>query len=183
MNKKNRFPMNAGISWILVIFILLCLVTFGVLSMVSAHSDHQMSEKTASHTQDYYSAANAAQEVLEQVDKALEDAMSCDLYPGQALDMLAQNSSLAKNHSLTVERGALATDTKGAQADAGTPSSLPSISFTEPVSDTLALEVSLEVLTSPEAGENYYRITKWQTVSTAEPSYENSDKLFNGTLE
>ena len=54
MDKKKHFSMNVGISWILVIFILLCLVTFGVLSMVSANSDYQMSKKTADRVTAFY---------------------------------------------------------------------------------------------------------------------------------
>ena len=39
MDKKKNFPMNIGLSSILLIFVVLCLVSFSILSIVSANAD------------------------------------------------------------------------------------------------------------------------------------------------
>ena len=164
MDKKKHFSMNAGISWILVIFILLCLVTFGVLSMVSANSDYQLSKKTADRVTAYYEACSRAQGVLEQIDDTLAGSFLDGACPQSALEKLAENQELTESHSLSVK-------------DENT------ISFSEILSDTQALEVTLEAVQTPENGEPFYRITGWQVVTTAEWNYEDSGDLFNGTLD
>lgn len=62
--KNNNIPrigFNMGTSFMLVIFILICLVVFAVLSLVSATADYRMSKNIAEHTQDYYNATNQIQ--------------------------------------------------------------------------------------------------------------------------
>lgn len=164
MDKKKHFSMNAGISWILVIFILLCLVTFGVLSMVSANSDYQMSKKTADRLTAYYEASSKAQSVLALIDAQLASSFLEGSYPDSAMDRLAEDQELSAGHSLSVTGGY-------------------TISFSETLSDTQALNVSLEAVPSPADGEPYYKITGWQVVSTAEWNYEDSGELFHGTLD
>lgn len=63
-SKGPKIGLNIGASSILVVFILLCLVTFSVLSLVSANADYKLSKKIADHTQDYYIAVSKAQEQL-----------------------------------------------------------------------------------------------------------------------
>ena len=45
MDKKKSFPMNIGLSSILLIFVVLCLVSFSILSIVSANADKKLSLK------------------------------------------------------------------------------------------------------------------------------------------
>ena len=164
MDKKKHLSMNVGISWILVIFILLCLVTFGVLSMVSANSDYQMSKKTADRVTAFYEASSRAQDVLKQIDQELAASFSDGSFPQSALAKLAKDQELADSHSLSVSKE-------------------NTISFSETLSDTQALSVSLETVQAPAQGEQLYRITCWQVVSTVEWDYEDTGELFNGTLE
>lgn len=68
MRGKNNTGLNTGSSSILVIFIVLCLTTLAVLSMVSASSDYKLSRKIADRTTDYYNAVNKAEEKLAATD-------------------------------------------------------------------------------------------------------------------
>ena len=75
MRRSNRFyirktpapSLSLGGATILVIFIVLCLLTFASLSLVSAFSDLSLSEKTAQRTTDYYAAVSQAHQELAQM--------------------------------------------------------------------------------------------------------------------
>ena len=51
---------NIGASSLLVIFLILCLVTFAILTLTSAKSDADFAEKLAHHKMNYYAACNTA---------------------------------------------------------------------------------------------------------------------------
>jgi len=68
---KKNFPMNIGLSSVLLIFVVLCLVSFGVLSIVSANADYKLSRKVADRSLTYYEACNQAQDTLREVDETL----------------------------------------------------------------------------------------------------------------
>ncbi|MFQ9109236.1 MAG: hypothetical protein ACLR5Q_09685 [Coprococcus sp.] len=48
---------NIGASSLLVIFLILCLVTFAILTLTSAKSDADFAEKLAHHKMNYYAPA------------------------------------------------------------------------------------------------------------------------------
>ena len=67
MNKKS-YGINIGFSFILVIFVILCLVSFATLSVVSANADYKLSTKLADRTTAYYTACNKAYEQLATIE-------------------------------------------------------------------------------------------------------------------
>lgn len=71
MNEKKSFPLplNVGTSFLLVIFTILCMVIFGVLSLSSALKDLTCSRQNASRTAAYYDACNQAEEILAELQK------------------------------------------------------------------------------------------------------------------
>ena len=79
MRKKTQFSMNVGLPSILLIFVTLCLVSFGILSIVSANSDLKLSQKVLTRTTNYYETCNQAEEMLAEVHRQLLEAyFSCD---------------------------------------------------------------------------------------------------------
>lgn len=84
MNKNTRqnnlsFTSGIGSSSILVIFVILCMVSFATLSIVSANADHKLSTKVLDRTTDYYMACNQAEQSLAQLDQTLLSLYeSCD---------------------------------------------------------------------------------------------------------
>jgi hypothetical protein len=66
--------MNIGLPSIMLIFVVLCLVSFGVLSMVSANADWKLSQKVLARQRGYYEACNEAEETLSEVDTQLHTA-------------------------------------------------------------------------------------------------------------
>lgn len=71
--KKRFFGMNIGSASMLLIFVILCLVSFAALSIVSANADFKLSNKIAERTQSYYTACNSAEESLADIDTVLAD--------------------------------------------------------------------------------------------------------------
>ena len=66
-----RRKANIGSSSLILIFIVLCLATFGLLSLGNAKSDELLSVRNAVAVKDYYQADGLGQEFVRQVDQAL----------------------------------------------------------------------------------------------------------------
>ena len=63
--KKTSYPpFNMGISLMLVIFIILCMVVFSVLSLSTALKDYNYSKQNADNTTAYYEACNHGEQEL-----------------------------------------------------------------------------------------------------------------------
>lgn len=60
--QRSRFSFgnHAGTSSVLLIFIVLCLVSFSALSLASAMADYRLTEKISGRTQSYYKALSEA---------------------------------------------------------------------------------------------------------------------------
>lgn len=69
--KKQFFGMNLGSSSLLLVFVVLCLVSFAALSIVSASADHRLTEKVSTRTQSYYEACNQAESSIAGLDSVL----------------------------------------------------------------------------------------------------------------
>ena len=66
-----EFHVNVGSSSILLIFEILCLISFATLSIVSANADAKLSSRVAERTAAYYEACNQAQENIASIDRTL----------------------------------------------------------------------------------------------------------------
>ena len=64
---------NIGIISLVLIFVMLCLLTFAVLSLVSAKADLGLSRKSAGHTTDYYEGTNRANDILFRIICCMDD--------------------------------------------------------------------------------------------------------------
>lgn len=65
MRKGSSSPApftTIGVSSLLVVFIVLCLVTFACLSLSTAKSDYEFAKKNAAHKTAYYKACNQAEQ-------------------------------------------------------------------------------------------------------------------------
>lgn len=71
MKEKRSFNWGVGASSILMIFVVLCLVTFGILSYVTANADNKLSTKNAETVENYYEGTSLSEETLQKIDTAL----------------------------------------------------------------------------------------------------------------
>jgi len=75
-DSSSEFKINPGLTSILLIFAVLCLVSFAALTYVSANSDKKLNDKVLTRTDEYYKACNTAQEVISQIDDELAHQFS-----------------------------------------------------------------------------------------------------------
>lgn len=69
MHNKKRFGISVGLSSILIIIVILCLVCFAGLSIVSAAADYKLSNRLAERTTSYYEASSLANQKLADLDQ------------------------------------------------------------------------------------------------------------------
>lgn len=143
MSKRKYPTINIGSSSMLVVFIILCLITFSVLSVASANNDRKYSEKIANRTTAYYKASNKAEELLSQIDDKLKQ-----IYEQYNADYLSQVPDVLTS------------------IDGIDTSNFPSVSFSIPINDTQTLSVSLLIQIPEKEGDTFYAITSWQEIST-----------------
>lgn len=78
MKKKTLFTLNIGLPSIFLVFIVICLLSFSVLSYVSAKADWNLCEKALEHSDAYYQAANEAEKSIR--DYAMGNTSQSDFY-------------------------------------------------------------------------------------------------------
>ena len=91
--------MNIGLPSIVLIFVVLCLVSLGVLSLVSANADKKLSAKVLERSQAYYQACNQAEEMLCDVDNKLYDAYLCSENRDEYIERI---EDLATNYTYAI---------------------------------------------------------------------------------
>ena len=73
MNNKYEFRLNIGLPSILLIFVVMCIISFAILSLAGAHSDKRLSQKIYDRSTAYYKACNLAEEKLASLDNELKN--------------------------------------------------------------------------------------------------------------
>lgn len=84
MNDNGKKFSNVGASSILMIFVILCLTIFGLLSLVSAQSEAKLSDKSKTFVENYYAADAQTELSLAQIDSILAETRN---------DVLSDNGS------------------------------------------------------------------------------------------
>ncbi|MDD2958992.1 MAG: hypothetical protein PHR92_10785 [Lachnospiraceae bacterium] len=69
MKQKNKMVFNVGTTSLILIFTVLALVTFALLSLSGASAQKRLAEKMADRTTRYYTAENQAYQILERVQE------------------------------------------------------------------------------------------------------------------
>ena len=165
MKQQKASFINIGFSSIVMVFIMICLVTFATLSVLTAHSDYRLSQKVADKTTAYYVADAVAREAMAAIDEKLYTiyclASTADEYYDsiESLELLKELPSGVSD--ITIEL----TDT------------LPFITYQVPVSDVQTLHVSLKINYPQTGSECFSTILRWQTVTVNEPA--DSDDYLN----
>ena len=149
MSRKRRNPIiSTGTTSIVLIFVMLCMLTFSVLSLVSAQADLRLSRLSAERTTSYYTAENAANEILIRIEEAAVELA------GQP----EQESGTGKAFAASVLR----------QLDDADEVSLTNdgqLIYQVPLGENQALRVELSVSRSVTDDGHHYVIHAWQTVS------------------
>ena len=176
---------NIGASSLLVIFLILCLVTFAILTLTSAKSDADFAEKLAHHKTNYYAACNTAESTLDEIDAVLADAWQLSdtdtsknsinndsSQPDSTSNDSSQPDSTSSDTAAVfteIETQLTALDSREQlQLSMDFTQSEPIISYAVAIDDKQNLCVTLTLAAAPAKGEAYYRISQWQVQSSGE---------------
>ena len=176
---------NIGASSLLVIFLILCLVTFAILTLTSAKSDADFAEKLAYHKTNYYAACNTAESTLDKIDAILADAWQLSdtgtgknsinnesSQPDSTSNDSSQPDSTSSDTAAVfteIETQLTALDSREQlQLSMDFTQSEPTISYAVAIDDKQNLCVTLTLTAAPAKGEAYYRISQWQVQSSGE---------------
>ena len=157
MKQKGEFKISTGASSILMIFVVLCLTTFAVLSYVTANADSRLTEKAIETTAAYYSADSKAQTAISAFDAKLAE--------------LEEQSSQGSSYVELIKQTQFEND--GISAEVQTSNGIYTLHFVVPVSEGQQLEVDLKLETEPSQAGRRYQITRYQSVVTREWEEDN----------
>lgn len=160
-DKQQSSFVNIGSSSLLIIFLVLCLATFAILSLSSARSDYSFSERLAGHKTEYYEASAWAETITGRIDEILSDT---------AGEMGASGLPQASGGvAASPYRRAVMEALDGAELEGILLSCLPLednliVSFEIPLGEKQMLDVAL-LVTNYRSFETYYEIKSWKVVS------------------
>ena len=143
-NKPKKSIISTGTTSIVLIFVMLSMLTFSVLSLISAQANLRLSRLSADRTTDYYAAENAANDILIQINSALEDAYPLAANAQDFTDRV--RSALADDDTITFSDGS-------------------HLSYQVPLGENQVLAVELALTYETADRGNHYLITSWQAVS------------------
>lgn len=149
MKNKHQLPIGIGISSILLIFVILCLLTFAVLSLVSANADYKLVKKNSAHTHEVYEAENSANELMDKIDSILKSTYQ---------------SSDSSDYLKQVQ-----------QLDGISFPSKDQIAYEIKVNEHQILQVVLLLNSEIKKGDSFYQIETWKLTGTQ--TWEADDTL------
>ena len=159
---------NIGASSLLVIFLILCLVTFAILTLTSAKSDADFAEKLAHHKTNYYAACNTAESTLADAWQLSDTDTSKNSINNDSSQPDSTSSDTAAVFT-EIETQLTALDSREQlQLSMDFTQSEPTISYAVAIDDKQNLCVTLTLTAAPAKGEAYYRISQWQVQSSGE---------------
>ena len=144
--KKQSSFSSIGITSLVLIFVMLCLLTFSVLSLVTARADLRLSQKNAERTSAYYDAENRANDVLLSVISCIEeykDSPDASVFYQKLRERLDGQNGILFTGADSLEYEVL-------------------------LDKEQLLSVSLEISYETYDDGSHYRILAWNTVSTHE---------------
>lgn len=178
--KKTQagFPVGLGIPTILMIFIVLCLTTLGVLSLTSANSDSKLTDKTEAALLADYQAEQIAEQMLSEIDGCLLQAANDTA--------VWQQTGVCSKLSVDVSaRAKSAQDIYTALVRTGLPDMVSleqdTVAFSVPLSDGRSLQVSVLLKNYQESKR--YEITRYRLVTPELINEEEVQQLWPGTSE
>lgn len=155
--RRSKSFFNIGITSVILIFVILCLLTFSVLSLVSARADLRLSQKSAQRTTAYYESYNSAVEILREITACIDsqlDQTDETTYFQNIMQQLDGKNGI----SFSDERH---------------------LSYSVSLDTEEILAVSLTLSFTPFENGRYYRIDTWKTVSTHKWDPDTNLPVFN----
>ncbi len=162
-DRKYKFS-TFGFSTILLTFVMMCIMTFGVLSLVTANSDLKLSKKVAEKSKGIADAKETSYHRLERIDTILSRCdykdMTNESYRSIVLELLQQDGL---DDYLVVSE-----DTY----DLGI-----TLHWEINITETQYMGITVYLLPASEIKDNHYQIRQWYTAHR-----ENENEIIDDTL-
>lgn len=157
MNQRaSRSFGGIGIASVILIFIMLCMVTFAVLSLMTARSDLNQSRQNADRTTAYYQAENEAEDILTSILQCIEETLDAP-------------DAASFYHSLREQL-------EGTQGIRFSDDSR--LTYCVPCGQDQQLQVTLELSYEEQEDGRHYKILGWNTQVTHEWEADTSLPLY-----
>lgn len=157
-DKQQSSFVNIGSSSLLIIFLILSLVAFAVLSLASAHSDYKLTGQLAEHKAEYYQASVRAEQVLSRMDEVFEKQADASGKNLEEYQKTVADELLSEAYYDDVNLTCTNPDKEDKNV-------LLELRFTIPMSKKQVLEVALQINDYTQA-DTYYEVKAWQVIST-----------------
>lgn len=158
--KKRNFS-SFGLSTILLGFTMACIVTFSVLSFVTANSDYKLSKRVALNNTAYYDCSNEITQELSLIDKKL-------------VEIYQSTPTIDKYYSLA------STQLKNFSGELSEENGHIIYNIRNNISDSQYLEVQLQINYPDEPDDTFYTITNWQLHTDTTVDENNTLNLIGG---
>jgi len=143
MNKKSSYS-NIGYSSILLVFVTITFLSFGVLSLITANADYRLSKKTADRNKDFYLYSSQSEMFLADTDDSLSLLYNSS---DSEADYFNQANQLFETLNIT--------DYSNAFEDFTYDSTAHSFTYTIRISDLQVMRVDVQV-TYPDKDNDYH---------------------------
>lgn len=160
--KEQSSFVTIGSSSLLIIFLVLCLATFAILSLSSAKSDYSLSERLAEHKSSYYEASSNAEVILDKIDGMLEETAQTS---GLSSSFPSSADFMSSSYIESIRDVLDGASIDGISISCSLQEEELIISYEIPAGDKQALNVEISAVDYTNY-DNYYKIKKWQINST-----------------
>ena len=92
--QMSKHKINIGLTSLILIFIILCLATFSLLSLSSARGDQSLAARSARAVTEYYRADAEGEKWLKQADAILQKEMTKKAMDQEEIQALAKKMAL-----------------------------------------------------------------------------------------
>ena len=150
--ESSRNKINIGASSLILIFIVLCMATFGLLSLSSARGDLELARRNGEAVRGYYKADSQGQQWLREVDQILGEEMLGE--EDSAQSMLDIKDRLGDIYDM--DTGVIAADI--------------------PMDRGQSLHIELALM----CGEKHYDIRSWYVYNSEEYEIDDSMPVWGG---
>lgn len=135
---------NFGFSTILLSFVMICVLTFSVLTLVTANSDYKLSKKVADKNQAFYGAQEQAYEKLNTLET---------MFINSYFSTHSEEDYLKQIESESPEFGTFLTSADGYY-----------ILYEEPIAPDQYLSVKLKIKYPKENSHTFFEIVEWKSI-------------------
>lgn len=162
LNGKNKLQgfSNFGFSTIVFSFVMICVVSFSVLSLATANADYKLSQKAADKNEAYYLAEEQAYKHISYIETILYATYRTVDTPEAYYQALVESLDLPDGGTYTYENG------------------LATYAFTIEISENQHLDIELEIKYPHAKTDTFIKILQWKSVYEQElPEDEYLDLL------